>query len=117
MRFDVQAVAREALDDARVLLEPKVKELGVRGVLLAKRFAALESDVHDTLAAIEASTSPAEVEELQADLEGALAHRRTMLLAAVAAELGSAEKAALDAALEVGTKVALIVARAFIPIP
>lgn len=117
MKIDVQAVAKGALDDARVLLEPEAKRLGERGAVLVRRLAAIEADVRATLSALESSTSELEAAALREDLEATLPARRRILLAAVEAELGSSAKATLDAALEVGLRVALVLARAFIPIP
>lgn len=116
MNLDAKALRKEAFADARALLEPKAKELGERGRLIAIRFVRLEGDVEATLEQIGKTSDTEAAKALHADLELALPARKAFLLAAVEAELGSATKAVLDAALEIGIKIVLAVARSFVPV-
>lgn len=116
MKLDPKALARESFSDARALVVPKARELGQRGEVIYARFRQLEQDTEDTLTALAVVQRPEAAKSLREDLEIILPARKAALLAAVEAELGSAGKALLEAALEIGIKIAITVARAFIPV-
>lgn len=116
MKLDPKTLARESWAEARTVLEPKAKDLGMRGEAIYARFRELEQDTEDTLTALATVQSPRAALALRQDIETILPARKAALLAAVEAELGSAGKALLDAALEIGIKIAITVARAFVPV-
>ncbi len=77
--------------------------------------AGLQEDVDKTLEALARETVPSRIAGLKEDLERALASRRASILLKARAKLASDAHAALDAALATFVKIAVAVARAFVP--
>lgn len=117
MTFDVHALGKEALAEARALLEPKAKELGSRGLIILTRLRLLEEDIQATLHALENAPNEDAAQAYREDLVHFIPARKSALLSAVQAELGSAIKVTAETLLEIAIKVVVVAAKAFVPIP
>lgn len=110
--------------DYKVLLKEAWGEIkpDVRSALESAKdardaLAELEERVALTVTALENETDPATLEALRHNLEHVLPARRALVLSAATSKVAGDVQAALEVGLDFAIKVALMVAKSFVPIP
>ncbi len=113
--FDPEQFLTNAMNEIQVGASPALMDAILAAEDLAARFASLGADLTATLVAIKLETDPERIKLLQDDLSYTLPARKAEILAAAKIRCSSDGQAALETALTVLEKAALIVAKSFIP--
>jgi hypothetical protein len=108
--FDAEIFAQAALTDARDLLVTTA----TNGSQASAELDALQQDIEATLAALEVEKDGRRAQALRADLESFLPARKAAILSAATTRGSSEVDAALETALTLATRVAVIVAKSFV---
>jgi hypothetical protein len=108
--FDAEIFAQAALSDVRELLASTAADTADAQVELQ----ALEQDIEATLAALEVEKDGRRAQALRQDLETFLPARKAAILSAAASVEAGNVQAALEKALTLATRVAVIAAKAFV---
>ena len=108
--FDAEIFAQAALADVRGLLESSAATTSdARGELQE-----LQDDIEATLAALEVEKDGRRARALRDDLEHFLPARKAAILSAAQSKISGEVAAALENALTLATRAAVIVAKAFV---
>jgi hypothetical protein len=108
--FDAEIFAQTALADVRELIDQGQQDSAEVRVELAQ----LRQDIEATLAALEVERDARRARALRDDLDRSLPARKAAILSAAESKFSSEVNAALENALTLATRVAVIVAKAFV---
>jgi len=108
--FDAEIFAQTVLADARDVVDKNQDDSAEVRVELAQ----LRQDIEATLAALEVERDSRRARALRDDLEKFLPARKAAILSAAQSRFSSEVQAALENALSLATRAAVIVAKAFV---
>lgn len=111
--FDSKAFAQTILAEGRSLLGDTLDAVPE----LRARFAAFQADVEVTLAALEIERDSLRADSIREDLEHFLPARKAAIVSAARSHASADLMAALETALAIAVRAAVIVARAFVTSP